>query len=92
MRKINVKYNTILWGVIGFIALASVIFCSVLIARIVNDIDVIKAVEVDNDVINEYQGFKAYGIGVLAFSCIVLIISSCICYLGARSWNYTATL
>lgn len=92
MKKINVKYNTILWGIIGFIALACVIFCSVLIARIVNDIDTIKAVDVDSSLINDYQAFKAYGIGVLAFSCIVLIISSCICYLGARSWNYTATL
>ncbi|WP_406616933.1 hypothetical protein [Mycoplasmopsis adleri] len=91
MKKINIKKNTIVWLILSVIALVLIIICSVIIHK-VTAIESIKNVKIQTTLLQEYQAWKAYAIGVLSFSIIVLILGSAISYLGFRSWNYNATL
>ncbi|TQC54213.1 hypothetical protein E1I18_00355 [Mycoplasmopsis mucosicanis] len=92
MRKINVKSMTIKWTIVGIIALIALIICSVIIGQITNRIESIKYVKIETLLIDQYIAYKAYGIGFLAFSIVVFLISASIAYKGYRSWNYQSTL
>ncbi|WP_029608802.1 hypothetical protein [Mycoplasma simbae] len=92
MKKVNIKKYTLTWLLIGIIAAIVSIICAILIVRINNDIETITNVRVQDSIMGEYRAYKAYGIGVLAFSSIVLTISIAICFLGFKSWSYNATL
>ncbi|AIA29586.1 hypothetical protein MCFN_02245 [Mycoplasmopsis californica] len=92
MRKVNVKKNTITWAFVGLIAFVAAIISIVLIVRISRDIETITSVQIWDNEIQPYRAYKAYGIGILSFSSVVLVISSIITYLGIKSWNYSATL
>ncbi|WP_027334891.1 hypothetical protein [Mycoplasmopsis felifaucium] len=91
MKKVNIKANTILWLCLSVIALVLIVVCSVIIAK-VSSIEEVANVKIQTDLIQEYSAWKAYAIGVLAFSIIVFTIGASISFLGFKSWNYSATL
>ncbi|MCS4537044.1 hypothetical protein NXS15_02820 [Mycoplasma sp. CSL7475-4] len=92
MKKINVKKSTILWLFIGIFSLVVMVLCAIIIYRITTGIESIKHVRFEESIIGDALAFKAYAIGILAFLSVIFAISVATCYLGFRSWNYSATL
>ncbi|UUD34938.1 hypothetical protein NPA07_03950 [Mycoplasmopsis caviae] len=92
MKKLNIKAKTIIWAIIGFLGIIGVIVCSILISR-VNQFNALRdKVELENKIVEIYNNLKAYAIGLLSFSIVIVFIGAYITYAGIRSWHYSVIL
>lgn len=92
MKKLNIKAKTIIWIIIAVIGFIGVVVCSVLIAK-VNYFNTLRdKIELENAVVEIYNNLKAYAIGILAFSLVIMSIGIYIAYAGIKSWHYSIVL
>ncbi|UUD35937.1 hypothetical protein NPA08_03190 [Mycoplasmopsis citelli] len=83
------KQKIIIWIILSVLALISIIVLSYLISFVQATLDSTNSVNIDLEIIKTYNFVKAYAIGGLAFSCIILVIGSIISYAGIKSWKYS---
>lgn len=92
MKKANIKVKTIFWLVLLIVALIVMIISSIVVSNTSYITDSKKYFEFSSKIIANASIQRAYAIGAIALSTVIILMGSYIIYAGFKSWNYNAVL